>query len=154
MGAQVHQRARGGDQVRPPTRAHLRRVDRPVPNRPRGERSIGRDAQDIELVLPHIGTLALEHIHDGTLRRFVEARRRAGIKASTINRTLAVVRSIMNLAARAWRDESGKTWVAESPMITLLLMDDAREAYPLSWAEQRQLFPLLPPTWARWLYSP
>lgn len=105
-------------------------------------------------MLPHIGTLALEHIHDGTLRRFVEARRRAGIKASTINRTLAVVRSIMNLAARAWRDESGKTWVAESPMITLLLMDDAREAYPLSWAEQRQLFPLLPPTWARWLYSP
>jgi integrase len=45
----------------------------------------------------------------------------------------------LNLAARSWRDEHGKTWLETSPLITMLDLTDARKAYPLSWDEQTHL---------------
>lgn len=107
------------------------------------KRALDRDARDIASVVPWIGNHALEDIHMGTLTPYLSARK-SQVRASTINRTLAVVRRILHLAARLWRDDSGKTWLAEAPLLQLLPKTDARKPRPITWAEQRELLANLP----------
>lgn len=71
--------------------------------------SIADYAMHLKQLDPFIGDLPLEQVHIGTLQPFIEARRRKGIKTKSINNALAVVRRILNLAARLWRDENGLT---------------------------------------------
>jgi len=91
----------------------------------------------------------LDSIHMGTLQTFIEARRGEGVKSRTINHGLKVVRRILNLAASEWRDDNGLTWLLTVPKIRLLPEPDLRKPYPLSWAEQRDLFQALPTHLAR-----
>ncbi len=51
-----------------------------------------------------------------------------------------MVRRILLLAARAWRDDNGLTWLETAPLIRLLPNENARQPYPLSWKEQELLF--------------
>lgn len=60
-----------------------------------------------------------------------------------------MVRRILNLAARLWRDDNGMTWLDTPPLIQMLPVTDARPPYPLSWEEQRTLFRALPDHLAR-----
>lgn len=100
----------------------------------------------LESVMPYIGELQLQQVHDGTLQPYVQARLRANRKHKTINLALGVVRRILNLAADTWRDEAGQTWLERAPKITMLdLVGYQREPRPISWEEQRKLLPLLPP---------
>ena len=108
------------------------------------KRAIGRDAQDLKLIDSYIGGLPLQQVHQGTLQVFIDTRLKEGRKSGTINRTLAVVRRVLNLAARLWRDESGLSWLETAPMIQLLRATDKRKPYPLSWDEQRLMFRHLP----------
>ncbi len=110
----------------------------------RHKRSIGRYAQSLKILDPHIGDLPLRQVHQGTLESFIQHRREQGMRANTINRDLAVVRRILTLAVRLWRDESGLTWLESAPLLQLLDCDDARKPYPLSWDEQARLFARLP----------
>ena len=99
---------------------------------------------------PFIGNLPLQRVHMGTLKAFITARRADGVKTKTINHALSVVRRILNLSARLWReDDSGLTWLETAPLIQLLPVTDGREPYPLSWDEQRTLFQALPSHLAR-----
>lgn len=107
-------------------------------------RSLDRNGQALKLLDPYIGALPLQKVHMGTLEPYVKARRSDGIKTGTIRRDLAVVRRVLNLAARLWRDQYGLTWLETPPLIQLPKNTDARDTYPLSWDEQRLLFPLLP----------
>lgn len=75
------------------------------------KRSLHRDAQDLSLVVPFIGDLTLDQVHMETLKPFVAARRKKGVKSGTVNRTFATVRLVLNLAARLWRDENGLSWL-------------------------------------------
>ena len=50
------------------------------------KRSIVRDAECLNAVMPHIGELELDRVHTGTLDRFVAERKAGGISAGTINR--------------------------------------------------------------------
>ena len=111
--------------------------------------SIGDYAMHLKQLDPFIGDLPLEKVHLGTLQAFIEARRKQGIKTKSINLALSVVRRILNLAARLWRDEDGLTWLDASPLIQMLPVTDARKPYPLSWEEQRMLFQALPDHLAR-----
>lgn len=111
--------------------------------------SIGDYAMHLKQLDPYIGHLPVEKVHLGTLQPFIEARRKQGIKAKSINIALAVVRRILNLAARLWRDENGLTWLETPPLIQMLPVNDARKPYPLSWEEQRRLFQGLPGHLAR-----
>ena len=95
------------------------------------------------------GTGELKTAELGTLRPFIEARQAGRIKHKSINLALSVVRRILNLAARLWRDETGKTWLETAPLIQLLPTTDARKPYPLSWEEQATLFQALPTHLAR-----
>jgi integrase len=108
------------------------------------KRSIDRDAQDLKLIMPYIGDLPLQQIYMDTLQPFVDARKADGIKSSTVSRTLAVVRRILHLSARKWRDEYGMTWLATAPLIEMQDWGDARLPCPLSWEEQQRLLAKLP----------
>jgi len=98
---------------------------------------------------PYIGDLPIEKVHLGSLQSFIRDRRARGIKTKSINLALSVVRRILNLAARLWRDENGLTWLETPPLIQMLPVTDARKPYPLSWEEQRTLFQALPDHLAR-----
>ena len=104
------------------------------------KRSIERDVRALKLLDPFIGSLALKRVHQGTLEPFIRWRRERKNSGGTINRDLAVVKRILNLASRYWRDESDQPWIATAPMLPRLRLLRQREPYPLSVAEQRLLF--------------
>ncbi len=108
------------------------------------KRSLGRDVQSLNEVLPYIGELPLPQVHMGTLMPFIEARRATGRSAGTVNRTLAVVRRILNLSARLWRDGNGLSWLETAPLIQHVHWGKQREGHPLTLEEQQRLFAPLP----------
>src|SRR5438552_7119311 len=103
----------------------------------------------VRLLTPYIGTLELKRIHDRTLERFVADRIADGVTATTINRSLEVVRTILNRAARAYRDEDGRPWLEGMPPMITMLPETPRLPYPITWVEQDRLFPKLPARLAR-----
>lgn len=110
----------------------------------KGKASIADDARHLKALDPYIGDNFLEDVHDDSLQGFIADRKKVGIRTASINRALAVVRRILNLAARSWRlQDSGKTWLETSPLISMQKPDkgrsDARKAYPLSLEEQNKL---------------
>lgn len=107
------------------------------------KRSIDRDVQALKLLDPYIGDLPLQQVHSGTLNRYVQARSKR-VTPGTINRDLAVVRRILNLAARCWRHDNGTSWLETPPLIQMLPNDNPRQPYPLSWDEQARLLAELP----------
>ena len=113
------------------------------------KRSIATDGYHLKQLDPFIGKLDIRAVHVGSLSRFIEARRKAGIKTTSINLALGGVRHILNVAASEWIDESGLTWLDRPPKIKMLPVTDARKPYPLSWEEQTQLFKELPDHLAR-----
>jgi integrase len=111
--------------------------------------SIADYATHLKQLDPYIGRLPIEKVHLGSLQSFIKDRRQQGIKTKSVNLALSVVRRILNLAARLWRDENGMTWLDTPPLIQMLPVTDARPPYPLSWEEQRMLFRALPGHLAR-----
>jgi integrase len=103
-------------------------------------------AMNLKIIMPYIGDLYIDQIHSGTpgIQQYLADRRKAGLKARTINKPLQVVRRILNLACNEWIDENGLSWLDKSPRIKLLPQKDAREPYPLSWHEQEKLLSCLP----------
>lgn len=108
------------------------------------KRSLARDAQDLALLDRWIGHLPMSEVHMGTLAPFVQARRAAGISAGTVNRTLAVARRVLNLAARLWRDEHGLTWLEVPPMIQMQHWGSPRPGHILTPEEEAALLGRLP----------
>ena len=106
----------------------------------RHKRSLERDERALASLDPYIGTLPLQRVHHDTLAPYVRSRLGAGRSPGTVNRDLAIVRRILNLAARLWRDETDRPWLSVAPLIQMLRHVHAREPYPLSLAEQRLLF--------------
>ena len=113
------------------------------------KRSIGDDVLHLRRLDPFIGDLDIRAVHIGSLRPFIEARRKAGIKTKSINLALGTARHVLNIAASEWIDESGLTWLERPPKIKLLPVTDSRKPYPLSWDEQTLLFKELPDHLAR-----
>jgi integrase len=103
-------------------------------------RGLDRDERALRDLYPFIGALPLQQIHQETLAPFVRTRLDKGLSPDTVNRDLAVVRRILNLASRVWRDEAGSPWVADAPLIPVRCSVNPREPYPLSVGEQHLLF--------------
>lgn len=112
-------------------------------------KSLGRDITALNAIMPHIGQLDIMDVHDATLAPYVKQCRRRGLKSGTVRRNLATVRSILTLCARKWRDESGRTWMPEAPLLEMPDWNDKRRPRPLSWEEQALLLPALPEHVAR-----
>jgi integrase len=104
------------------------------------KRSLERDARALAILDPYIGELPLRRVHHDTLQPYVRSRLESGKSPGTINRDLAVVRRILNLSARLWRDEADRPWLDAAPLIQMQRHPNKREPYPLSVEEQRLLF--------------
>ncbi len=108
------------------------------------KRSANVTAWHVRLVIPYIGELEASRIHDGTLQSFIDDRHATGVTATTINRSLEVVRTIINRAARVFRDDSGRPWLEGLPPLITMLPETRRPPFPLTWEEQDRLFAKLP----------
>jgi integrase len=107
--------------------------------------SIDDAAWHVELLDPWIGALSIDDVCDETLEPFKKHRLEEDkVTVTTVNRSLEVVRRILNLAARKWRHPNRLSWLETAPMITITKDAGARAPYPLSWEEQRYLFSNLP----------
>jgi integrase len=106
--------------------------------------SIVDDAMHLRALDAYIGDLPIQRVNMDTLQPHIVARRRKGIKTSTINHALQVVRRILHLSAGEWFDENGLSWLANPPHIKFSPETDRRDPYPLSWDEQNRLFQELP----------
>lgn len=118
----------------------------------KSKRSVGMIAWHIQLLLPYIGALPIDHVHDGTLEDFIEDRLAGGMQVgedsaplkpsspTTVNRSLEVVRTIQNRAARAWRTEAGRPWLDMAPPLITMQDENPRPPYPIDWDEQDRLF--------------
>ncbi|MEA3188157.1 MAG: hypothetical protein QOD99_1987 [Chthoniobacter sp.] len=104
------------------------------------KRSLERDQRALAVLDPFIGSLPLQRVHHDTLAPYIRSRRETGHSPGTINRDLAVVRRILNLASRLWRDDTDRPWLPVAPLIQMLRHPHQRQPYPLSVAEQRLLF--------------
>ena len=112
------------------------------------KKSLWRDADSLKVVIPDIGDMLLAQVHNDSLQYFIKQRQRGGIKNITINRDLAVIRRILILAARVWRDDAGLTWLNEAPIIRML-KSDARKPRLLKYEEEAGLMDELPGHLAR-----
>ena len=97
----------------------------------------------VTLLVPHIGHLAIRDVCTEAMEGFISARLKVGAKNATVNRSLEVVRTVMNRAARVWRD-NGKPWIATAPLIEMLDEEQQkRKPRPINWEEQGRLVPAL-----------
>lgn len=103
-------------------------------------------AMHIDRLLPFIGNLELQLVHDGTLKPFVEQELARGLSPKSINNVIGVISAVLNRAARMWRNDQGLPWLQQAPPRLTKLTAKGRQAkpYPLSWPEQDRLFALLP----------
>ena len=110
----------------------------------RGKRSIDVIKWHVTLLQSYLGDLEPQQVHDQTLEPFVKARLAAGASATTINRSLEVVWTILNRAARSYRDTDGRPWLEAMPPLITMLPESPRSPYPITWKEQDTLFRNLP----------
>jgi len=115
----------------------------------RNKRSVDVAAWHVRLLASYVWTVEIHRIHDGTLERFVADRVASGVTATTVNRSLEVVRTILNRAARAYRDSDGRPWLEGMPPLITMLPEAPRPPYPITWDEQDRLFARLPARLAR-----
>ena len=106
--------------------------------------SIETIATHVQAFIPFIGHLEVQTIHDGTLEKFKQSRREDGVSPTTINRALEVVRTILNKAARVYRNEKGEPWLKQAPPLITMETESPRLACPVTWEEQESIFKLLP----------
>jgi len=115
----------------------------------RKKRSVDTAAWHVRLLTSYVGTLAIHRLHDGALERFVADRVASGVSSTTINRSLEVALTIVNRAARAYRDSDGRPWLQGMPPLITMLPEAPRPPYPITWDEQDRLFSKLPARLAR-----
>lgn len=108
------------------------------------KKSLEREADILKSLDPYIGDMPIDQIHDGTLQKYISERKTQGIKSGTIKREFNVVRRILNLAARSWRDFDNRPWLMVAPLIRNPDWHDSAKPYPITWEEQRKLIQAMP----------
>lgn len=101
-----------------------------------------RALQDIRMLLPGIGDLALSHVHQRTIQGWIDEQH--GRRASgTVGRALRTVSTVLNFAARVLRD--GNTpWLTVSPPRLRAPDWGERKPQPITWQDQDALLAELP----------
>lgn len=108
--------------------------------------SIADDASRLKRLLKHIGTRPLDQVHNTALAPYRDEMRKEGLKSKSVNNGFELVRRILRKAATTWHDElSNQTWIAGMPVIENVNWNDKRDAYPISWTEQKFLMAELAP---------
>lgn len=86
----------------------------------------------------------IENIHDGTLQSFINKRKSDSVSPTTVNRSLEVVSTILNQAARVYRDQNGQPWLKQMPPKITKLKENRRKPRPIDHKEQAVLISELP----------
>lgn len=82
----------------------------------------------IELLEPWIGDLGVDEVYDETLQPFKDHRLKPTVtktgkpkqvSLTTLNRSLEIVRRILNLCARSYRHPNRMTYLETAPLITI-----------------------------------
>lgn len=108
--------------------------------------SADKIAEHVDQLLPFIGRLPLEQIHQETMRPFTDHEIARGMSPKSINNVIGVASTVLNRAARIWRNDDGTPWLKQAPPQLSRLSVKGKQAvpYPLSWREQDRLLALLP----------
>lgn len=85
----------------------------------------------------------MNKIHSGVIDNYEMDRKNNGITAGTLNRDMAIIRRVLSLSARMWRDEQGRPWLDTVPMLPVI-QGEKRKPRPISWHEQETLLKALP----------
>jgi integrase len=107
------------------------------------KKSISRDILTLKAVMPYIGDLPLAQVHSGSIDKFIRDRKARGVTAGTLNRDIAVIRRVLSLSARLWRDDMGRPLLDTVPMFPAV-QGVARKPRPISYEEQDRLLKELP----------
>ena len=83
-----------------------------------------------------------EYEHKRSLDRDITTLK-AGISAGTLNRDMAIIRRVLSLSARLWRDEQGRPWLDTVPMLPTV-QGEKRKPRPINWQEQESFLKQLP----------
>ena len=79
-------------------------------------RSLATMQLHVRLLLPHIGDLEPCRVHDTTLASFISSRVAAGASATTINRSLKIVRTVLNLPLARTATATAISWSRARPI--------------------------------------
>jgi integrase len=101
------------------------------------KRSLETDKDHLKKLDVYLLDKPLHEIDLAFIDRFKVDRLNAGVKNATVNRTLALLRAIMNRAKNEWR------WIDETPFVRLLVVNDERIRW-LSQSEAKRLIRELP----------
>ncbi len=107
------------------------------------KKSIKRDIVTLKAAMPYIGDLPLAQVHSGSIDKFINDRKNRGVTAGTLNRDIAIIRRVLSLSARLWRDDKGRPWLNIVPMFQSI-QGHARKPRPISYEEQDRLLKELP----------
>src|ERR1035441_1761497 len=99
--------------------------------------SIEDDRRNFRWLHSHLAGVTLARIDRDCVDRIAQARRKSGISNGTVNRTLALLRSVLRSAAYDWE------WIGRAPKVRLLPEPKGRVRY-LTLEEARGLLAELP----------
>jgi integrase len=102
------------------------------------KKSIKDDRRNFIWLGSHLEGMVLERIDRDLVDFITQARRRSGVANGTVNRTLALLRSVLRAAVNDWE------WLERAPKIRLLPEGKGRTRY-LTPAETERLLKALPP---------
>jgi integrase len=111
----------------------------------RGVRTLETISYHVQILLPYIGSMRLRDVCNDSLEAFKDDRvAEDKVKNVTVNRSLEVVRTVLNRSARVWRS-NGRPWLSSSPLIEMLdKTSQHRPPRPINWGEQAELVKRLP----------
>lgn len=102
------------------------------------KKTIDDDLAHIRWVDPFIGNLYLDEVTRDRLDEITDAKLKTGVKPTTVNRMLEVIRAILNRAAREWE------WLDKAPYVRML-KEPKRRIRWLRPDEVQRLLTCLPP---------
>ncbi|ODS22562.1 hypothetical protein AB835_13530 [Candidatus Endobugula sertula] len=70
-------------------------------------------AEHLDQLLPFIGDLPLEQIHEGTIRPFVNHELARGLFPKSINNVIGLAATVLNRTSRVWRNDDGTPLVGD-----------------------------------------
>ncbi len=117
------------------------------------KKSLPDDIRDLKKVMPYIGELYIDQIHDKSLQTYIADQKEKGgqhgkgAKASTINRSLRIVSRVLTLCASKWRDEYSRPYLSSAPLIEKLPETDKQTTRPIEYTEERELLKHLNDDW-------
>ncbi|PID48701.1 MAG: hypothetical protein CR991_10330 [Proteobacteria bacterium] len=104
------------------------------------KKSMDDDIHSLQRAMPFIGKMDIETIHERTFKPCRDELLKSGLKASTVNRTIAIISLVLKHCALTWRDDHNKPYLDTVPRIERVPERDKSPAIPLTNEQLSSLF--------------